>query len=193
MSEGSVHGRFQPFHNQHLEYLLRAKERCDFLWVGIVKPDTSEVEFRPLARHRERPSSNPLTYWERAKTITTCLIDAGISRAEFGFLPFPIDTPSRLHQFVSKDVICFTTICESWNKEKISVLEREGFVVEVLFERTGEVISASRIRESIMAGTDDWKAMVPRGTRMLVEESCLRDRLLGLRTREACGEQAAGN
>jgi nicotinamide mononucleotide adenylyltransferase len=32
---GVVHGRFQPFHNGHLEYVLSAKQKCDFLYVGI--------------------------------------------------------------------------------------------------------------------------------------------------------------
>jgi len=36
---GSIHGRFQPFHNEHLDYVLRALDRCDFLWIGITQYD----------------------------------------------------------------------------------------------------------------------------------------------------------
>ncbi len=32
---GMIHGRFQPFHNGHLEYLLAALERCETLIIGI--------------------------------------------------------------------------------------------------------------------------------------------------------------
>ncbi|MEE3919398.1 hypothetical protein V2I01_16940 [Micromonospora sp. BRA006-A] len=37
--EGFAHGRFQVLHMEHLEYLLAAAERCDFLHVGITQPD----------------------------------------------------------------------------------------------------------------------------------------------------------
>ena len=34
-----IHGRFQPFHNGHLDYLRGALARCDELFVGITNPD----------------------------------------------------------------------------------------------------------------------------------------------------------
>ena len=34
-----IHGRFQPFHNGHLEYLRGAAERSDEVWIGITNPD----------------------------------------------------------------------------------------------------------------------------------------------------------
>ena len=30
-----IHGRFQPFHNGHLEYLAGAAERSDEVFIGI--------------------------------------------------------------------------------------------------------------------------------------------------------------
>ena len=65
----SVHGRFQPFHNEHLEYALAAKQECDFLWVGITQFDVSPDDANPLARHRQRPENNPFTYFERIMMI----------------------------------------------------------------------------------------------------------------------------
>ncbi len=50
-AEGCVHGRFQPFHNGHLEYVLAAQSRCAFLWVGITKYDIDVSELSPLGRH----------------------------------------------------------------------------------------------------------------------------------------------
>src|SRR5580700_4394306 len=107
IAAGSVHGRFQPFHNDHLEYALAAKERCEFLWVGITKYDIAPSEASPLARARERPDHNPLTYFERITLITRALNEAGVPRECFAFVPFPIETPSRLPSFMPTSVPCF--------------------------------------------------------------------------------------
>ncbi|TMK95420.1 MAG: hypothetical protein E6G42_02925 [Actinobacteria bacterium] len=42
-----VHGRFQPFHNGHLEYLRGAAARCDELFVGITNPDPRRIKEEP--------------------------------------------------------------------------------------------------------------------------------------------------
>jgi cytidyltransferase-like protein len=35
----AVHGRFQPFHVGHLEYVMRAAELCDLLYIGVTNRD----------------------------------------------------------------------------------------------------------------------------------------------------------
>lgn len=177
IDEASVHGRFQPLHNAHLDYILEAKGRCDFLWVGITKYDITSEHLNPLGRHRERPEANPLTYFERLNIIRVALIESGISPTEFAFVPFPIETPVALPLFLPTHVICFTTICEEWNREKIRVLEGSGYTVEVLWERIPKAISGADIRESIAKGTDDWKRLVPPATIEAVDRLALRARL----------------
>ena len=39
-----IHGRFQPFHNGHLEYLRGAAARSDEVFVGITNPDPARVQ-----------------------------------------------------------------------------------------------------------------------------------------------------
>src|SRR5260370_2605555 len=104
---GCVHGRFQPFHNDHLEYVLAAKDRCEFLWIGITKYDVTPAELSPLARHRERPENNPLTYFERINVIADALLESHVERRTFGFVPFPIETPQRLPAFMPISIPCF--------------------------------------------------------------------------------------
>jgi nicotinamide mononucleotide adenylyltransferase len=140
IEDGSIHGRFQPFHNDHLEYALAAKKACRFLWIGITKFDIAPTEASPLGRDRERPENNPLTYFERVSIISAALIDAGIDRSSFGFVPFPIETPKRLSGFMPISIPCFTTICEEWNKEKIRVLRALGYEVKVLWERERKML-----------------------------------------------------
>jgi cytidyltransferase-like protein len=173
--EGSVHGRFQPFHNGHLEYVLAAQDKCDFLWIGITKFDISEAN--PLARIRERPENNPLSYHERLAIIRNVLTERGIDQNVFMFVPFPIETPNKLNQFLPTNVPCFTTVYEEWNKEKISVLKSHGYDVRVLWERPQKEISGGEIRNDMISGGSRWKAMVPPATVRLAEEFRLPERL----------------
>jgi nicotinamide mononucleotide adenylyltransferase len=166
--EGSVHGRFQPLHNGHLEYILAAKQRCAFLWIGITKYETTPESLTPLGLPREHPHNNPLTYFERIRTIGEALEDAGIPSSDFAFVPFPIETPEKLQMFLPVSVPCLTTICEPWNEKKIEVLTETGYLVEVLW-RKEKTISGTRIRQMIISGQGEWKELVPKATVRMVE------------------------
>src|SRR5437588_305320 len=96
---GSVHGRFQPLHNGHMEYILAAAAQIDFLYVGLTQPDIRRLEDTPVSSHRASRYSNPLTYFERRGLIIQALIDAGISRSKFDVIPFPIEVPAELPDF----------------------------------------------------------------------------------------------
>src|SRR5437763_1227629 len=124
--EGSVHGRFQILHNEHLEYILGAKERCRYLWIGLTQFDIRNLAPSP-ALHRQMAVNNPLTFAERVEMITDALVMSGIDRDEFGFVPFPIENWQRLPDFLPLAVPCFTTICDEWNEEKIRRLEGIGY------------------------------------------------------------------
>jgi nicotinamide mononucleotide adenylyltransferase len=184
VTEGSVHGRFQPLHNEHLEYLLAAKQRSDYLWIGITKYDITGFDSNPLGRPRERPENNPLTFFERITIISGALVDAGVDRRTFGFVPFPIETPNRLTSFMPLSIPCLTTVCETWNKEKIEVLKAVGYEVIVLYEKT-KGVSGSEIRKDIASGGVAWKESVPKATQEGVERFKLRERLIKLSGSEA--------
>ena len=90
LKQGSVHGRFQPFHNGHLDYVLEAFERADFLWIGLTKifqPGPNAVE----ATGREQAASNPLTFRERSELVDAAIASAGVRRDRFRITPFPIE------------------------------------------------------------------------------------------------------
>ena len=156
----SAHGRFQPIHNGHLEYLLAAKARCRYLWVGITAYELDVSRLR--STDRERPENNPLTYFERVRLITLALLDAGVKGSDFGFLPFPIEAPDKLPNFLPLRIPCFTTICEPWNREKIGILERIGYKVVVLYERKEKSVTGKMVRNNIQAGGKEWEVLVPR-------------------------------
>jgi nicotinamide-nucleotide adenylyltransferase len=192
VAEASAHGRFQPFHNEHLEYVLAAQSLCDFLWIGITKYDVTSTDLNPLGAVRERPENNPLTFFERAHIIRESLIDAGVPGGAFGFVPFPIETPQRLHSFMATSVLCYTTICEQWNKDKIEVLEAHGYDVGVLWERPTKKITGAAVRNDILEGGSAWRSMVPAATARAVEQLGLRSRLLKLSRLDRTVESAPG-
>lgn len=164
-----------------MEYARAAKERCEFLWIGITKYDITPIEANPLARARERPDHNPLTYFERITIIAEALVECGVPRSSFGFVPFPIETPVRLPAFMPTVILCFTTIREPWNREKIHVLQSHGYQVIVLWERPEKLITGGFIRDDIVSGGTRWKSMVPPATVRAAERLNLKERLKQLR------------
>lgn len=173
---GSAHGRFQPLHNGHLEYLLAAKERCRFLWVGITQWDVRSLQQSQDA-HRHEPAHNPMTFFERLEMISTVLMDAGISRNDFAVIPFPIEEPTKLRDFLPVNIPVFTTIYDDWNRHKVEVLTRLGYEVLVLWERVDKQIDGMRVRQWLRDGNDQWKRLVPRGTRSVIEKYQIADRV----------------
>lgn len=167
LGKAFVHGRFQPFHNQHLEYILAAKKLCEFLFIGITRCDPNQNSLCEVSPHRSESSANLLTYFERTEMISRCLLSEGLGKDQFGFAPIPIDSPRSLSYFMGLDVQCFTTICDEWNLHKIQVLESLGYKVKSLVDRRDGAhkaarISGSVIRDLIANGDDTWVNFVPR-------------------------------
>ena len=135
---GSVHGRFQPLHKGHLEYLLKAKRHCDFLFVGITQCDNQTLLDSPEAPHRRETENNPMTYEERVDMITRVLMDEGLGSNEFAVIPFPIETPERLKNYLPTTVPIFTTVYDDWNRHKIKVLRENGYKVIILWKRSNK-------------------------------------------------------
>ena len=159
--EGCIHGRFQPFHNEHLEYLVAAMTHVDYLWIGITNPDIELFETKSKIDNRQSKLANPLTYYERVKLISSVLQSENIPCHKYGFMPFPIETPQRIHQFIPRSVICYTTIREEWNFKKIDRLKAEGFeVVSLWTNLSDKTISSTKIRELILRENDDWRSML---------------------------------
>jgi nicotinamide-nucleotide adenylyltransferase len=52
-----IHGRFQPFHNGHLEYLRGAAERSDEVFVGVTNPDPQRIKEEATDPLRHLPES----------------------------------------------------------------------------------------------------------------------------------------
>lgn len=168
---GSVHGRFQPFHNGHLDYILEAFGRADFLWVGLTQvfqpgPDNSHEGSRDLA------ASNPLTFRERSDLVEAALVASGIHRGRFRVTPFPIESAERIHEFIPAGCMCFTTLVNEWNDEKVRRLNRHGFPTTILSLSVPDnmrVTSGTEIRRLIRASDPSWARFVPAAVAEVIE------------------------
>jgi nicotinamide mononucleotide adenylyltransferase len=58
---GMVHGCFQPFHYEHLQYTLAALTCCDHLIVDITNPDPALIITEASDSKRHHPAANVFT------------------------------------------------------------------------------------------------------------------------------------
>lgn len=170
-----VHGRFQPPHRDHLEYIVAALDRATHVLIGITQPDPTNLEECSVNPHRARPNDNPLSYAERCMCIQAMLVANGYDASSFSFTPFPIDKAETLINYVKKDIPCLTTIRDEWNLKKIEVLKAHGYTVDVLWDRRGMPgIAGTIIREKIRAGDSSWSELVhPAVENLIVTEGLL--------------------
>ncbi len=171
---GCVHGRFQPFHNGHLEYVLRAKVRCRWLVVGITNPDPTKVRVEALSPHRHEPGANPFTYLERALMIRDALLAEGLRPQEFLTVPFPVHTPELLAHYAPADAVHFVRVYSDWEREKVRRLRDRGFVVEVLDPGREKDVSGAEVRRLMQAGLP-WEHLLPYSAASVVRRALSSD------------------
>jgi cytidyltransferase-like protein len=171
---GCVHGRFQPFHNGHLEYVLRARQRCERLVVGITAADPVAVRKEDASPHRHEPASNPFTYFERLQMIQDTLLAQGLSPRHFAIVPFPIQDPGLISRYVPEGTTHFVRVYSCWEGEKVRRLRDEGLPVEVLDPGGEKKVSGSEVRHLVREDLP-WEHLVPRDTAEVVRRVLVED------------------
>jgi nicotinamide mononucleotide adenylyltransferase len=165
MSVASVHGRFQPFHLEHLEYVTAAIANTEFLHIGVTQFETAHLKHvHGAGDHRDNRASNPLTYFERAELISLALTGAGYTKSQFRVGPFPIEHPNQLADFLPTTIPILTTRVDEWNDRKIALLTDLGYSVRTLFDRDPKGVAGSSIRSMMADGDESWHSMVPKST-----------------------------
>lgn len=159
---GVIHGRFQILHNDHMKYLLAGKERCRYLLIGIANPDEQMTKYNAAAPHRSEKQANPLTYYERFEMITGSMLEAGIRRDEFDIVPFPINCPERLFNYVPSEAYFYLTIYDAWGLEKKRILEELGCNVDIMWQKPlcEKGLAATEVRRLMCEGLP-WEHLVP--------------------------------
>ena len=164
---GMVHGRFQPFHRGHLEYLLAASERCRELLVGITNPEPGPVPGEPASPHRHLAEANPYTFAERSAMIRAALIDTGFDTRRVEVVPFPIHDSSQWHRYVPAGTTHFLRVFSEWEAAKADRLRTAGFAVVELPAPALKEVSGTEVRRRMAAG-EDWRELVPPAVARLI-------------------------
>ena len=166
-----VHGRFQPFHNGHMEYFRWALSKCESIVIGITNFDHTAIVVEAASLHRHTKAANPFTYWERTMMVRDSLLNSGLAPYRFSIVALPIDAPERWPQYVPTDAessVHLLRIFSAWEEEKARRLQTAGYRVEAVRPDLKR-ISASEVRERIASGKD-WSHLVPPAVRHWIEQ-----------------------
>jgi nicotinamide-nucleotide adenylyltransferase len=162
-----IHGRFQPFHNGHLEYLRGAYERSDEVFVGITNPDPTRIKPEESDPLRHLPESNPWTYAERLLMVKAAARGAGLDLARVHVIPFPVNEPELWSAYVPDGVTQYIRLFSDWGGTKLDRLRDAGYEVVVLDEGSEKQISGAHVREALR-DDGDWESLVPAGVARVI-------------------------
>jgi cytidyltransferase-like protein len=157
-----IHGRFQPFHNGHLEYLRGAAERSDELWIGITNPDPARVKPEPNDPLRHLPEANPWSYAERLLMAKAAAADAELEPTRVHVIPFPVNEPELWPAYVPPAVTQYLRLFSDWGGTKLERLRAAGYDVVVLDQGAAKQVSGADVRKAMREG-GRWEQLVPPG------------------------------
>ena len=157
-----IHGRFQPFHAGHMQYLLDALALGPkVLIVGVTNPGGRGVA-HASDDHRHLSKSNPYSYVDRAlmvdRSARTTVEGLG---ATLLVHPFDLDHAESWNA-LPMSTIQFVSAIEPWDHEKAERFRRFGFPVQI-YSPT-RITSGSEVRQTLNAG-GELGELVPEGTR----------------------------
>jgi nicotinamide-nucleotide adenylyltransferase len=164
-----IHGRFQPFHNGHLDYLRGAAERSDEVWIGITNPDPARVKPEPSDPLRHLPESNPYSYAERLLMAKAAAADLGLPPERVHVIPFPVNEPELWPAYVPNGVTQYLRLFSAWGGTKLDRLRDAGYEVVVLDEGAEKTISGADVRAALRGGRG-WESLVPPGVAEILRE-----------------------
>ena len=156
---GMIHGRFQPFHLEHLRYFRIAWERSENILVGITNADPSTIVEDELSDHRHLAEENPFSFTDRLMMIRETLRDEGYDMERIFIVPFPIHHPELWPYYVPPGTVMFVIAYSPWERQKAERLRRAGFEV-IVEDGLSRTIGGQHIRKLLASG-GDWQHLVP--------------------------------
>ncbi|MBD8120357.1 hypothetical protein IFT62_03950 [Pseudomonas lutea] len=172
---GMVHGRFQPFHHEHFEYVLSGIGSAEKCLIGITQPNIKCVSECEILPHRGTSEGNPYTYEDRKRMIALSLERWGVKPEEYEIVPFEIDNAElaipELKAVHGEDIIHFMRIFSDWELHKKQLLESYGMKVSVFDTKLSDFmiknVTGTLVRE-LVNSRRNWKDFVPYGTRQVI-------------------------
>jgi len=106
-------------------------------------------------------------------------LEAGVPREDFEIVPYPIERPEILYNYVPLSATSFFTIYDDWGYEKLHRLGELGYGTHVLFDKREKAMCSTEIRQKIVDGTE-WKDMVPNAVYEYVIANGLTEKVIKL-------------
>jgi len=158
---GFLIGRFQPFHLGHFYAVQFALSKVNMLWIGIG------------SSNKKNEKRNPFSATERKKMILASLDKSLLKRIKIYLIPDfddHIKWIAAINSLVPKyDLVFSNDIVTASIYSKISKV----FTIRL---QDRKILSGTIIRNKMMFG-DEWKSLVPRGTRTILSNIDLKKRL----------------
>ena len=175
---GLAFGRFQPFHNGHINYIFQAFKHVDYLLIGISNPDPATKKYDHLSPHRSLLSSNPFTFFERFEMIKNSLDSFCIDKEKFDIIPLPVNNPMLIPYYVPRGTLVLLAIHEEWDMKKKRIFQRLGYNVRVIIDKpkNKKITTGQEIREKMLKNKP-WSYLVPTPVCKLVDNDELNKRL----------------
>jgi nicotinamide-nucleotide adenylyltransferase len=151
-------GRFQPFHNQHLEVLSALSHKFDRIIVGVTNPDLKNLQEHSASQHRHTDDANPFSYQARVKIINDSIAELPkLSAAGLEIIPFDLNNPESWN--VPAETVFALRIFSPWEASKLALFTNQGFETLEL-PAPAEKLSASEIRQSLARNDFIWETFV---------------------------------
>ena len=154
-------GRFQPFHNQHLEVLTALSQKFDRIIIGITNPDLNNLQEHVASQHRHTDNANPFSYESRVKIIKDSIADhPELSAVEIEIIKFDLTDPASWQ--VPTEAVFALRIFSPWEASKLTLFSDLGFKTLEL-PAPSIKLSASSIRVALEANDSSWENSVVHG------------------------------
>jgi len=148
-------GRFQPFHNAHLEIVRRFVPISEKFIIGVGSSQLHHTK------------ENPFTFEERERMIRDSLDSENIKNYKIYAIPDINNYPKWVAHVTS--IVPEFDIVLARNPTTIKLFEEKGYRVKTLPLFYGEECKGSEIRRKIAYG-EDWQRLVPKSVAKVIRE-----------------------
>lgn len=161
-------GRFQPFHNQHLEVLSALSHEFDRIIIGVTNPDIENLFEHAASLHRHTDAANPFSYESRVQIIKDSISElTDLNNVEIEIIPFDLTQPDSWA--VPAETVFALRIFSAWEASKLDLFTDQGFEVLEL-PAPATKISASDIRKTLTTNDSTWHSLVAPGAISTIQQ-----------------------
>lgn len=151
MKRGVFIGRFQPFHNGHLEVVK-----------GILK-EVDEIIIMIGSSQYSHSFDNPFTAGERFAMIREVLLKENIDCKKYMIIAVADANDNRIWVSHVLSFLPEVSVFYSNNPLVARLLKEEGYEVKNFEFINREIYEGTKIRSKMLNGDEDWKNCVPSG------------------------------